>query len=284
MFQEATSSYNPRSIVDTRTQPWRSWWPVKSQNGAELQPDAEDVNFNEGKNSVLLDTSNDAPWVIWKFDNDQPWTKPWAHWPLNGNAQVAPEPVHDPTFTSESLQHQSPDAISAYRPFRTTSIVQFFKQNPGHEKEKPYACRVPVSSESRLQSNFEGNWSQIMLTDVRGHEDLFTLDVDGFEWLQHISKINVLESSFDVHLYMQEMSEFFRGQFHSQKVFIYDYVQTSPSPADRKSGFSDVTRRIPCGKLSLTIPSRTVGNFERGRKIRPVSAVRNRTNQTSHGR
>jgi hypothetical protein len=160
--------------------------------------------------------------------------------------------VHDSNFIAECLQRQSPHPISLFQPFRTTSLVQFFKETPGHAEEKPYAFRVPVSAESQLQSNFEGAWSQIMLTDVRGHEDLFSLDKDGFEWLDHSCRVEVLTPSFDVHSYMQEMSDFLCQHLHAQEVFIYDYVRRSPNPIDRKAGFSDITRRIHCGKSFLT--------------------------------
>ena len=53
-----------------------------------------------------------------------------------------------------------------YNPFRTTSYMQFFKEKPGHEEMKPFTCRVPVSPESQLQSNLDGDWAKIMLTDV----------------------------------------------------------------------------------------------------------------------
>lgn len=147
------------------------------------------------------------------------------------------------------MKFQSPHPISSFQPFRTTSLVQTFKEKPGHEQEKPYTFRVPLSPESLLQSNFDGAWSQIMLTDARGHEDLFTLDRDGFEWITHTCQVNVLEHSvdFSVHAYMNEMSEFLRQYLDAQEVFIYDYVQRSPDQTDRKNGCSDITRRIHCG-------------------------------------
>ncbi|CAI7596558.1 unnamed protein product [Penicillium glandicola] len=165
---------------------------------------------------------------------------------IDGHAHIEPEVHHDPAFIEQCLQRQMYHPISVFDPPRTTSLVQFFREKQGHEKEKPYALRVPVSGESQLQSNFEGAWSQIMLTDVRGHEDMFLLDKDGFAWLNHISQINVLEQSFDVHLYMREMSDFLCQHLNAQEVFIYDYVRRSPHPADRMSGFSDITRRIHC--------------------------------------
>lgn len=170
----------------------------------------------------------------------------------DGHAHVEPEVTRDPEFIEKCLQQQAPHPLSAFNPSRTTSLVQFFKAKSGHENEKPYALRVPVSGESQLQSNFEGAWSQIMLTDVRGHEDLFSLDRDGFAWFHHACQINVLNPSFDVHQYMREMSTFLCGEFNAQEVFIYDYVRRSPHPEDRKSGFSDITRRIHCGMYSLT--------------------------------
>jgi hypothetical protein len=90
-----------------------------------------------------------------------------------------------------------------------------------------------------------------MLTDVRGHEELFSLDKDGFEWLNHTSSQAILEPSFDVCSYMKEMSTFLRQHFEVQEVYIYDYVRRSHDQTDRKAGYSDVTRRIHCGALML---------------------------------
>ncbi|KAJ5549114.1 hypothetical protein N7513_006348 [Penicillium frequentans] len=245
MFQDASDSYDIRSPVDERVQPWRKWWPYNSQNG------------DKAVNPVIVGITGEAPWISWEFNNDCPWEKPWIHWPLSwspkyyGHAHVEPEVTRDPKFIEECLQLQSPHPISAFHPSRTTSLVQFFKAKPGHELEKPYALRVPVSGESQLQSNFEGAWSQIMLTDVRDHEDLFSLDHDGFAWFRHACQVDVLDPSFEIHQYMREMSSFLCELFNAQEVFIYDYVRRSPHPKDRESGFSDITRRIHCGRLFL---------------------------------
>ncbi|CAN9197481.1 unnamed protein product [Alternaria alternata] len=244
MFEEATWHQDLRSPEDPRVQPWRAWWPATTQSS------------DNAKSSVLLGTSTGGipAWIEWAFDNTKPWEKPWIHWPLSwspayyGEAAVAPPVRHDATFISAWLEEKSPDAISKFDPFRTTSIIQFYKERPGREAEKPYACRVPVSSASQSQSNFDGEWSQVVLTDVRGHEDLFTLDQDGFEWLQHKSGIDVLSASFDVHAYMQEAKHMLRQTYNCKEVFIFDYVQRSPDSSDRRAGFSDVTRRVHCGR------------------------------------
>lgn len=171
----------------------------------------------------------------------------------DGEAKVAPEVLHDANFIAECLARQSPDEISKYQPFRTTSVVQFFKDKDGQKGEKPYACRMPVTSQSQPLSNFEGSWSKVTITDVRGHEDLFTLDKDGFEWIRHTSQTNVLELPLDVNSYIREMCAFLIQYCQSQGVFIYDYVQRSPSPSDMTAGFSDVTRRVHCGNMNVAM-------------------------------
>ncbi|QKX60518.1 uncharacterized protein TRUGW13939_07663 [Talaromyces rugulosus] len=247
MFQDASQSFDPRSIEDPRLQPWRQWWPYRPHNG------------DKTNNPVLVDTAGKAPWINWEFNNERPWEKPWIDWPLRwspkyyGHSHVEPEVYHDPDFIAECVQQQMHHPISVFDPPRTTSFVQFFSEKLGHAGEKPYALRVPVSGASQLQSNFEGAWSQIMLTDARGHEDMFSLDEDGFAWLNHTCQTNVLDQSFDVHSYMREMSDFLCQHFNAQEIFIYDYVRRSPDPADRMIGFSDITRRIHCGKFFLAL-------------------------------
>jgi hypothetical protein len=71
MFQEADQSCDARSVEDSRVQPWRQWWPPESSN------------FHDKAQGVILDISNDAPWMSWRFNSAEPWEKPWIHWPLN---------------------------------------------------------------------------------------------------------------------------------------------------------------------------------------------------------
>ncbi|KAL2867768.1 uncharacterized protein BJX67DRAFT_380708 [Aspergillus lucknowensis] len=259
MFQDATDSYDPRSVEDRRIQPWRKWWPYQPRNG-----DGDGDGKDDTTSPVLKDPSGAIPpWVKWEFDNDRPWEKPWIYWPLSwspkyyGHAFIEPEVTHDAAFIEKCLRLQKPHPISEFNPFRTTSLVQFFKDKPGHEAEKAYALRVPVAPESGVQSNFEGAWSQIMLTDARGHEDLFTLDRDGFAWFTHVSEHATLRPrpgfgfgfdahAFDVVAYMREMADYLVQSLGATECFIYDYVRRSPDPVDRKGGFSDITRRIHC--------------------------------------
>ncbi|KAK6540581.1 hypothetical protein TWF694_009371 [Orbilia ellipsospora] len=245
-FHDASHSYDSRSPIDKRVQPWRAWWPVV-QRSNESGEDTENT-----KDSVLLSTDADAPWVKWRFNPEVPWEKPWIFWPLAwspkyyGQAEIAPEVVHDQAFIEAclSLHSTSPAPISKYNPFRTTSTIQFFQDREGSEHEKPYACRVPVTSHSALQSNFHGKWQQIMLTDVRGHEDLFTLDKDGFEWFQHKTERTVADGDLDVLVYMKEMARVIKERYKGSDVYIFDYVKRSPDKTDRWTGYSDVTRRV----------------------------------------
>jgi hypothetical protein len=57
-----------------------------------------------------------------------------------------------------------------------------------------------------------------------------------------------LSASFDVHAYMQEAKDMLRQTYNCKEVFIFDYVQRSPDSSDRRAGFSDVTRRVHCGR------------------------------------
>ncbi|KAH7252781.1 hypothetical protein BKA59DRAFT_453993 [Fusarium tricinctum] len=106
---------------------------------------------------------------------------------------------------------------------------------------------IPAKSPDQIQLNFEGDWQQIMLTDVRGHEDMFTLDRDGFEWLHYNSTSGVESIVFDVSAYMLEIPCFLREHHGCDEVFIFDYVRRSPDTVGRKSRFSDATRRVHCG-------------------------------------
>ena len=90
-----------------------------------------------------------------------------------------------------------------------------------------------------------------MLTDVRDHEDLFALDKDGFEWIQSPSQVDVLDPNFDVLAYLKQTTDFLHQWCQCQEVLIYDYVRRSPNKLDKQSGFSDVTRRVHCGRMAF---------------------------------
>ena len=79
------------------------------------------------------------------------------------------------------------------------------------------------------------------------------MDENGFEWLRHTSQINVLDPNFDIMSYMNEMAAFLRERYECQEVFIYDYVRRSPNKLDQESGYSDVTRRVHCGKIRTLV-------------------------------
>jgi hypothetical protein len=102
-----------------------------------------------------------------------------------------------------------------------------------------------------MQSNFERDWQQIMLTDVRGHEDMFTLDRDGFERLHYNSTSRIESIAFDILAYMLKIPCFLREHYGCDKVFIFDYVQRSPDTVGRILGFSDATRRVHCGACNM---------------------------------
>ena len=59
-FLEATVQDDARLPLDTRTRPWREWWPSYHKD-SKAQSDEEAVQ----------------PWESWKFDPASPFDKPW---------------------------------------------------------------------------------------------------------------------------------------------------------------------------------------------------------------
>ena len=69
IYREAAFESDTRSPDDSRTQPWREWWPQSQKTIVT-------------SNSISTTNPETQPWLIWRFDPENPYEKPWSKWPM----------------------------------------------------------------------------------------------------------------------------------------------------------------------------------------------------------
>lgn len=164
-------------------------------------------------------------------------------------------PKYEPDFIRQRVEAISlSDPLKAWNPQRTNTYLQFFAPTPSLEGEKPYYLRgIPRFSEDQRQNNFGGRYDKVMLTDVRGHEDKFTLDRDGFSFASHKSSI-AREGPFDKKEYIEEMTKWLQTYLGCSEVLVFDATvrsQDSKNEPSKKHNAADIARKVHCGKSAM---------------------------------
>lgn len=157
----------------------------------------------------------------------------------------SPQVKYEPDFIREQLALLPADELSPFNPTRTNTFLQFFQQNSESAAEKPYVCKIPPSIAGQAQINFGGCYAKAMITDVRGHEDLFSLDTHGFQFAGH--KLGSDVEALDVEAYCGQMADWLREYLQAQEVFVFDRTLRSQEKG-KAGGFVDIARRVHCGE------------------------------------
>jgi hypothetical protein len=161
-----------------------------------------------------------------------------------------PIPKYDPIFIQETLEAQPPDILSEFNPPRTNTYLQFYSSMPEHFSEKPYVSKVPPNKKDVPQINFQGEYHKVMITDISGHEEKFTLDDAGFEVVLNAYNVQV-NGINHINEYIQEMSTWLERHLKCQEVFVFDYaLRHEQSKTVGGTGYVDVARRVHCGLFS----------------------------------
>jgi hypothetical protein len=246
-YLEAGQQHDPRSQNDSRLQPWRQWWPASSA-------------------PAVYDSQE--PWLKWAFDPDKRFDKPWAKWKMKwpssysssslfskgylprvilDNLIESPQPAYDPEFIRAFERKFSSVENPPPNRHRTNSYLQFFSQDPKHVVEKPYVSKIPPPEEGMLQINFGGRYEKVVITDIRGYEAEFTLDKDGFEFVQNVTSHGIFNLAEDIGGYISDISQWLKGFLRCGEVFVFDYAFRTEQK-ERMDGYVDVARRVHCGK------------------------------------
>ncbi|KAI4149667.1 MAG: hypothetical protein L6R39_002449 [Caloplaca ligustica] len=104
------------------------------------------------------------------------------------------------------------------------SAIHFLKENPSYQHEKPYAFRFALSSNDIPQSNMEMQKVEpITITDIRGFEQDYSLDVNGFTILELDSKLGYHDfyDSERVKVYFAELEDLLEYHLGASKVKVF---------------------------------------------------------------
>jgi len=94
-----------------------------------------------------------------------------------------------------------------------------------YKTEKPYAVILRLSdwNESIVTNNLQfKRHENIIVKDIRGKENEFTLDTQGFTILQHKSSLSQFETWDAIRSYQKETEEFLTNWFAAEQVVTYD--------------------------------------------------------------
>lgn len=72
-----------------------------------------------------------------------------------------------------------------------TASLKFLERSPLYEKEKPYTIdhSIPVWEADIERTNIRTNAHEVVITDIRGKEDQFTFDANGFAIIEMESEM-----------------------------------------------------------------------------------------------
>lgn len=97
----------------------------------------------------------------------------------------------------------------------------------------------------QAQINFGGDYHEVVLSDVAGYEDRFSLDVDGFEFVSGVygyARETLSEEAYD-----EWISSWLKSHLNCSEVFVFDRVTRHENYRTLGKKYSDVARRVHCG-------------------------------------
>lgn len=106
--------------------------------------------------------------------------------------------------------------------------LRFLKVTGAITKEKPFVSSVPFLASGSRMSNFEEEEEKVKISDVRGREDEYTLDKNGFQYLKY-SFNNLPETKVEGpgHPFLTEVIKLFRDLLGAKEIVVYDCNVTS---------------------------------------------------------
>lgn len=105
----------------------------------------------------------------------------------------------------------------------TPASMRFIADLPKYETEKPYNCRGKDVANGEISNLVFDTRSDIPVHDVRGHEHEFSLQKQGFMFVNHESKVRKDIGSVDfVYEYLGETINLVKQKLNAEKVVCYD--------------------------------------------------------------
>ncbi|KAL2672319.1 hypothetical protein Neosp_013023 [[Neocosmospora] mangrovei] len=107
-----------------------------------------------------------------------------------------------PSWLGKGSQTSSNTLELAALPKREVNLEFLDDSDPKYKTEKPYYSNVPFTETDAPSTNVVSKKSRVTLHDIRGNENLFTLDTHGFELIKHPSDFDQWQ---DGHKVVQEV-------------------------------------------------------------------------------
>ncbi|KAJ4307678.1 hypothetical protein N0V84_012562 [Fusarium piperis] len=201
--------------------PWQSYWPP--EEGSELHH--------------LLQEK--VPEVLtWRFDPKKPFDRPWQAWAkqavLSGRMQ-------------RRVQELDAEIETLSLPFTVPNQLNYLAEDPVYETNKPYHTRLPFMSEIRRSNLYAQGYAGVKIYDLGGHQDNFTLDKSGFQYVKAPVGITKWTNESAVDQYLPAMETWLKQFFHSPRVEIITYtnIPLTVSDATLNSGLRRLNLHLP---------------------------------------
>ncbi|OAQ60213.1 hypothetical protein VFPPC_10642 [Pochonia chlamydosporia 170] len=184
---------------------------------------------------------------------------------------AVPRILNDEKLILEWLQNEGSDSRLKDTVARTTSFLQYFADTERYIHEKPYASKIPPLVPNQAQLNFGGQYHQVVITDIAGHETLFSLDKDGFQFVPDVYHGPMFIE--DLQTYINTMSNWLTTHLDCSEVFVFDFaLRHEHSRALGIKGFVDVARRVHCDQT----PRSAIGRIKLHMGMRADELLRGR--------
>jgi hypothetical protein len=94
-----------------------------------------------------------------------------------------------------------------------------------YQKEKPYKCQLPGDcfGEFRMNNLFSQNYPGVVISDVAGHESLFSLDRSGFEFAKCPIDVDDWTDETVLATYLPTLERWLKSRLSCEDVFCYAY-------------------------------------------------------------
>jgi hypothetical protein len=126
---------------------------------------------------------------------------------------------------------------------------------PGYS-EKPYFKSNTIAGVFE-SSNIDHEYYPHKVTDVRGQEDAFYLDKNGFEFAKHSTSEDIIElirNNNDEQIkkqYYPQIEKFLKERTGADRVFIFDHTVRKRDPRLRRDGRGPVGARQPALRVHI---------------------------------
>lgn len=121
-------------------------------------------------------------------------------------------------------------------------------------KEKPYAFRFPVEDQSFRQTNMKMESKELIrIIDIRGSENRFSFEENGFEVLPHATKL-AYEDFYNperVPIYLRELETLLKDHLRASYVEVFRYGVSASRPVLFCCFMGLMTQISSCGRETL---------------------------------